>query len=314
MLQRDLPIFVLVELLCGLYRVLGDSLDVQETLASFDQELQRVVRYEAITVHLVEGGHLQAAYAAGESLEALLTLESAKGSGFLEVALHTGSPSLNCKVTHVPRMERALVVPLQRGDGAMAVVSLYHASGMAFSDADLGILQAVGPKLATAIENARQYQNIARVAGIDPLTGVLNARSLLERLDIELTRSRRRQSEVAVIQCAAEGIESCAPDLRRIVLRRMAETFRGQCREYDAIGWSGEKFVLVIAGISAPDFEEKLVRLNQAMEHLAVHCGLPLSITVGAAFYPEDANDSDGLLSVALSRLSRARRTQPVQA
>ena len=47
-----------------MFRHLGSSLDLAETLATLDRELHRLVRYDAISVHLVEDCRIAPAYAA----------------------------------------------------------------------------------------------------------------------------------------------------------------------------------------------------------------------------------------------------------
>lgn len=300
-----------MECLCHLYRVLGDSLDLEETLSSFERALRAYVKYAAISVHLVENGRLVPAHVTGESFSALLSLETACGNGYLEAALHTGRAFLNQEISGVPGLQRALTFPLENNHSITAVLALYHSPGNSFEEADLEVIRQIAPKLAAAVENTRVHQAAARFAGIDPVTGALNARSLFQRLDAELSRSRRRRDAVTVIQCEVDGICGDAPELRRNTLRRLADTLREHCREYDSVAWTGDKFILVVAGLTPADFGEKLARLQQAVADAGLRLGLPLSICTGAAFFPDEAADSEDLLSIADARLSRARRMQP---
>jgi len=301
-----------VDRICSLYRVLGDSLDLSETLATFDRELRRAIPYEAISVHLMDGGRLMAAYSAGRFLASLLPLETAEGKTFLEVVVQTCRPALNYRLTHLPELHHALVMPLYRTDSVVAVLALYHSGQGVFAEDDLRLIEKVAPKLASAIENARLYESVAKLSGVDPYTSALNARSMFLRLDAELSRSRRRRDKVAVVQCVVEGIDEAVPDLRHNVLRQVAGILREHCREYDSVAWMGDRFVLVIAGLGSSDFEEKRANLQTAVEQVGFQTGLPLSITAGAAFFPEEATNSEGLLSAAEARLHRRRQAQLV--
>jgi predicted signal transduction protein with EAL and GGDEF domain len=43
------------------------------------------------------------------------------------------------------------------------------------------------------------------------------------------------------------------------------------------------------------------------VEEVGMRAGLPLSASVGAAFFPEDASDAEGLLAAAAERLRLVR-------
>ena len=300
-----------VEKICDLFRILGNSLDLGETLSSFDRELRRLLVYEAISLHVVENGRLLPAYAAGEEFATLASLEASLGEGFLGLAAGTRRPALNCRPDKVCGLGLALVIPLDHGGAVTSVLALYHDGSRAFSAADLDTLLAVAPKLAAAVENARTHQAAAQLAGFDPLTGALNARAMFQRLDAELARTRRLREPLAVLQCTIEGLDESEPALSRRVLRQVAAGLREGCREYDAVAWTGGDFVLVLAGFTPADLEEKRERIQRAVEEVGFSAGLPLAAGVGAAFFPEDAPDAEGLLAAAAERLQEARRVAP---
>ena len=293
--------------LCDLFRTLGNSLDIEETLANFDSELGRLVAYAAISVHLVEDGRLVPAYAAGEDFRALSTREAQVGDGFLGLAAAQRRPRLNCCTPAPGRMGTALVVPLEHAGVVTAVIALYHHGERTFSEGDLTTLLAVRAKLALSIENARRYQTARKLTGIDPLTGVLNTRAMFQQLDAELARARRNQESLAVAECAIDGMDESLPDLSRRVYRQLAGSLRQCCREYDSVARSGQNFVLVLAGLVSGDFEEKRARIQRAVEEVGMRAGLPLSARVGAAFFPLDASDAEGLLAAAGERLRSVR-------
>jgi len=179
-----------VKELCDLFRTLGDSLDLDETLSHFDRELRRLIEYRAISLHLLEDGCLIPAYAAGEDFQSLASLEGELGDGFLGRAARDHRPILNCHAEGLGQMETALVAPLERSGTVTAVIALYQGRPNLFSEEDLNTLLAVAPKLTTSIHNAREHQAAQGMAGLDPLTGVLNTRAMFHHLDAELARSR----------------------------------------------------------------------------------------------------------------------------
>src|SRR5207249_3244930 len=73
----------------------GNSLDLGETLATLDRELHRLVRYDALSVHLIEDCRITPAYAAGADFQILATLEARPGSGLLGSVAAKRQPVLN---------------------------------------------------------------------------------------------------------------------------------------------------------------------------------------------------------------------------
>jgi diguanylate cyclase (GGDEF)-like protein len=297
--------------LCDLFRTLGDSLDLEETLSKFDSELRRLVVYAAISLHLVEDDRLIPAYTAGEEFEALSSLEGRIGHGFLGLAAAQRRPVPNCRTEALGRLGNALVVPMEHAGAVTAVIALHHHPDRVFSEQDLTTLLAVRAKLAASIENARRYQSAQRLAGIDPLTGVLNTRAMFQQLDAELSRARRAGESLAVVECAIDGMDASLPELSRRVYRQLAGSLRRCCREYDSVARTGDSFVLVLAGFAPADFREKRTGIQIAVEEAGMRSGLPLSASVGAAFFPQDASDAEGLLAAAAEGLRLVRRRAP---
>lgn len=291
---------------CDLFRTLGDSLDLEETLSRFDSELRRLIVYAAISVHLVEEGWLVPAYTAGEEFRTLSALEGRLGDGFLGQAAAQRRP-VNCRTEALGRLGTALVVPMEHDGAVTAVVALYGHPERTFSEGDLAKLLAVRAKLAASIENARRYQSAQKLAGIDRLTGALNTRAMFHQLDAELARARRAGESLAVVECAIDGMDESLPELSRRVYRQLAGSLRQCCREYDSVARPGDSFVLVLAGFTPADLEEKRAQIQMAVEEVGMRAGLPLSASVGAAFFPEDASDAEGLLAAAAERLRLVR-------
>ena len=288
-----------MEKICRLLSILGNSLDMEETLASFDRELRSCFPYEAISVHLIEGYELVPAYAAGEEFSRLASTWSARAQGLLGLAVSTGEPVVNYPLQGMGTLDTAVAVPLAGPAGAIAVLGLYRTGGHWFCESDLGILEAIAAKLAAAIDNAQRYHTAARLAGVDPATGVLNRRAMFARLDAELARSRRSGEPLGVLQCSIEGWDGFAAETIVKVRRRLAATLLAGCREYDAVAWTGDCFILLVAGMTAAGMAEKCGRIRRSVKEIGIAAGWALAASIGAAFYPEDAADADGLLVAA---------------
>jgi GGDEF domain-containing protein len=292
-----------VDTLSNPFGDLGSSLDLVETLAGFDRDLRRLIAYQAITLHIPRDGRLAPAFVAGDAFHRLASLEPRLGEGFLGTAAAGRRVMRNCRVEGLNGLASALLYPLESSAGLAGMLALYHSGSNAFSEQDFQIVASIAPKLTAAVENALKYERAARLAGVDPLTGSVSARALFERLDAALARARRSHGEVAVIQCEIQGLAECPPELSTDVFNRVAEALRGCCREYDFVARSGDDFILLLEGFERRGLERKHTQIQAAVEEAGVDAGLPLSAAMGAAFFPSDASDAEGLLSAASENL-----------
>lgn len=262
-----------MEKLTDLYRRVGDSLVMEECLSAFDLELRRVLRYRAITVHLVEHGALSPVYAAGDGFRDALDEDPEEG-GTLEAVAASRRPAFNYSAG--PAV--AMAAPAVRDGCVVAVIALYRSPGACFAIEELGLVEDAAGKLAPAIDNARRFRRAELV----------QARALFERLDAEIARSRRSRGVLAVLDCRLSGgaLPEEAQDGATAALRR-------SCREYDFIAPRPEGFVVVLADCGAGGVGEARARIRQ------VFAGLGIGVRIGVALYPEEGQDAEDLLAVA---------------
>jgi diguanylate cyclase (GGDEF)-like protein len=163
---------------------------------------------------------------------------------------------------------------------------------------------------------ARMEQLIARLHALareDALTGCLNRRAFMERLDGELARARRARGACAVAVLDIDlfkdindrfGHAAGDAALRRLVASTSARLRRGD--ELGRIG--GDEFAVVLAGTNragAEAFAEE-VRARVALD--AADAGMPFTVSVGVASATTEHASVDALLAAADAALYRAKR------
>jgi len=205
--------------------------------------------------------------------------------------------------------------------GTAGVLSVYHANRDAFNQDHLRVLQAINPKISLAVENALKYEQAAISATTDALTGLPNARSLFLHLDAELARAKRSNTTLAVLVCDLDGFKQVNDRFGHLegnkVLKIVSAGLQQNCREYDYVArMGGDEFVLVLSALRPEDLGEKLKRLEQVAVEAGVQvCREPLlSISVGAAFFPQDGQDAESLLAEADRRMyitKQGHKSQP---
>jgi len=267
-----------VDQLLDLFRNLGNSLELEEILSTLDQDLRRLVAYDALFLHTVEDEEFVTAYAAGGDIA---WQQTRSGEAVLDRAVHDRRPVLHL-IPHVSDDSQwALVFPLEHTSlencgpeqelarQTIAILVLQR-RGEIFSIDDLHVLNALSPKLAASIHNARKYRRVEQLAEADPYTGLRNVRSLFQRLDAELARARRSESTLAVFECSVQGFDRsgrlCSRATARSIFEKIALKLGESCREYDFTARSGDSLLLVLPGFRPEFLEDKREAIRRIVE------------------------------------------------
>ena len=167
------------------------------------------------------------------------------------------------------------------------------------------------------VDNARLFEQVRRLSISYPLTGLGNYRRLLDALNIEVERSRRSSRPFSILLLDLDGLKQINDRYGHLVgsraLCRLGNVLRIHCRAMDtAARYGGDEFALILpeagggaAGAVAKRICERLASDGEAP---------PLSVSVGAAVFPEDGETIEKLLASADRALYRmkGRRTGTV--
>jgi len=212
-------------------------------------------------------------------------------------------------------LRSALAVPLDGVNGLVGVLSLYQAEADAFTSDHLRILQVITSKVGHFLENALKYRQAEDSATNDFLTGLPNARALSVHLDQELTRCKRDNSTVAVLEIDLNGFKEINDRYGHLagdkVLKVFSTLMRKVCRDDDYTARMGGDEFLIVAPNMSPEAARERAKVLNAVSLLACReiCGEDLlSISLGAAFFPQDGQDAEQLLNEADRRMYKAKQ------
>jgi len=131
---------------------------------------------------------------------------------------------------------------------------------------------------------------ILQLASIDWLTGLLNRRVFMERLESEIQRHNRLKQPLSLIMIDLDDFK-CINDryghqVGDEVLRKVGQELKRQVRKYDFSGrYGGEEFTICIPGIDYDGAREVAERLRAGIENLRVSVpGLPEPVSITASF------------------------------
>jgi diguanylate cyclase (GGDEF)-like protein len=162
----------------------------------------------------------------------------------------------------------------------------------------------------TRIRDA-QRDELNRISRADALTGCLNRRGFLERLEAEVDEAGRTGRAFALIALDLDRFKSVNDSKGHAagdeLLRWTVEKLNENLRPMDSVGrLGGDEFALLVPGAARPEALTLVGRLNNVLSDKA-----PSSL--GIACYPTDGTDSDELQRHADSELYAAKDGRKVQ-
>jgi len=155
---------------------------------------------------------------------------------------------------------------------------------------------------AEVAEHRRQEEKVRQLAVSDALTGLPNYRRLVEALDAEMKRFSRSAHPFAVLLLDLDRLKQINDKYGHLVgsraLCRVADVLRVHCREVDTPArYGGDEFAIVLPETAR---EDALQVARRIAERLAEDTETPkLSVSIGAAVYPDNGASIEQLLSSA---------------
>jgi diguanylate cyclase (GGDEF)-like protein len=162
----------------------------------------------------------------------------------------------------------------------------------------------------TRIRDA-QRDELNRISRADPLTGCLNRRGFLERLEAEVDEGGRTGRAFSLVALDLDRFKSvndsaghaAGDELLRWTVQKLEENLRPM----DSVGrLGGDEFAILVPGAARPEALTLVGRLNRVLSDRA-----PSSM--GIASYPTDGTDSDELQRHADAELYSAKDGRRVQ-
>lgn len=206
---------------------------------------------------------------------------------------------LNIKKENI-RSGTLMCAPLISKDKIMGALNVSKSTPGSFSDNDFELFINLANQVAIAIDNARLY----RYAVTDEMTKLYNHRYFQQRLDEELLRADRYEDHISLLILDVDHFKHFNdtyghPEGDR-VLKTVAKLIEKSIREIDIPArYGGEEFVVICPARAGTDALVPAERIRKAIEAYdfrinGVH--VPITVSLGAACYPENATTKAELI------------------
>lgn len=218
-----------------------------------------------------------------------------------------------------PQEGQILAVPLRRPPHVFGVIALFAPSDdVAFAESDESALLALAGQASIAVENVLLHGEAQRASTTDSLTGLWNFRYLTVSLNREIERALRFDRSLAVLMLDLDLFKNVNDTYGHQrgdeVLREFSERVKAEIREVDTLArYGGEEFVLVLPETTsegAARLAERVCQTIRARPFTSANddSEIPVTVSVGAAVFPDHATSASTLLGAADRALYQAKR------
>jgi len=271
------------------------------TIAASSGQVTRDVQM----LELLTGSEIYKLLAAKKRVMVLPVVSSGLQSGdpFMEKALAFG-------FTHIEK--------LYVGGKIYGFVLIGDKSGKgSYTEADLEVFSTMSNMTSLAIGNIQQYRLIEKMSYTDSMTELYNYRYFYKRLNEEIFRAKRFDRMLAMVIFDIDNFktfnDTYGHQAGDEVLKNLAVLVTRSVRAIDIVSrYGGEEFCVIMPDTGFANCLIFVERLRKRIENYKfvsgyVDGGYKISISIGGAIYPSDAQTVDRLIYCADMALLKAK-------
>jgi diguanylate cyclase (GGDEF)-like protein len=211
------------------------------------------------------------------------------------------------ELAQIEGIKAVMSVPMKTGEGAIGCITVYKKQAEAFTEQDMLVLSIFAGQSTEVIEKARLIEDLKRQATFDSMTNVLNKNAFLTEFDSEVSLASRHSYDLSVIFIDIDDFKKFNDTHGHLLgdklLADFAKLLRQHCRKTDIIGrFGGEEFVIIAPHTnkdSALIITNKLLDIVREHKFLGSDGDIHITFSAGIASFPNDAQETLGLLSKA---------------
>ncbi|MGB9849145.1 MAG: GGDEF domain-containing protein [Moorellaceae bacterium] len=170
------------------------------------------------------------------------------------------------------------------------------------------VVQSLAAFCSRILDNARKYEEAMQSASTDILTGLLNRKAIVQKIEEEILRGSRYRTKFCLVFLDLDGFKRVNDVLGHAagdrLLRGVASVITRSIRKSDAAArFGGDEFIILLKEISVKQAETVCCRIKAGVARMDTGLGSGVSASVGISSYPEDGKSAEELINIADSRM-----------
>ena len=308
----------LAETLRDIAADLTSTLELEEVMDRILFQLGRVIENDAVSIDLVERGRARVMRHRGFTERGLGewiagTVRYISNQPTLRIMAETRRPIVIPDTDQDPRwvfhpqtdwVRSYAGAPMQIKGETIGFLNVSRCEPGYFTPVHGERLQAIANHAAVAIQNARLYAEVQRLAMVDPLTGLYNRRGLFEFGQREIERARRYRGPLSALLVDVDHFKQYNDNhsyaTGDCVLVEVAHRCRNAVRKVDLVTrFGGDEFFILLSDCT---LESAYIVAEHVREAI---CGamfdtdegpLPVTVSIGIAAISADDPDLSQLI------------------
>ena len=177
-------------------------------------------------------------------------------------------------------------------------------------------LEKIAHTLSILLRWQSEYSKMYLNTTHDNLTGLLNYRAFLNRLDVEMNRAQRTEQSLVIIIVDVDKFkrinDTFGHQIGNVALKKISDLITSSVRNIDVVArYGGEEFIIAVSNSDKKSTEQIAERIvNNVADNIFIFNDQRIKITVslGMAEFPNDSDQVQKLIDSADKAMYDAKK------
>ncbi len=209
-----------------------------------------------------------------------------------------------------------LAVPISINQDVSGCIALERFEEKKYSTINIFYLEMIAQTINVLLRWQSEYHKMYLNTTHDNLTGLLNYRAFLNRLDVEINRALRTEQSLVIIIVDVDKFkrinDTFGHPVGNVALKKIAELISSSVRNIDVVArYGGEEFIIAIYNSDKKSTEQIADRIvNNVANNIFIFNDqrVKITVSVGMAEFPKDSDQVQKLIDSADRAMYNAKK------
>ncbi len=308
-------------------RALNSALDIKSVYIAANQALGLIVNFDLFAISLIQNQYHEPCYISEDCSEPILHHKFVLDDSLVgqvvkyrrtlpDISSYAGRAPVINGLKLFDTFNSVLVVPLLEEDRPITGVLIIAAQSKDLLNRNCrDMIEMIAAQVAIKIDLAHSHEQIQQMAITDPLTGIANRRAFQRGFTAMYERALRRAGSFSLIICDIDLFKRVndvyGHPFGDQVIQQVASQLNEVVRTGDlAARIGGEEFAILLEDTGLSGALDVAERLRTKVEKLILSSqgkGVPVTISLGVAAFPQDSESQEKLFNYADQALYSAK-------